>query len=398
MVRIVVALTWVVAAQLPAATAPEPAGRGTPEGWFSVRLFGAAGDGEADDTAAVQRAIDAAKAVGGTAYLPPGRYRVSSLNLTGCSGLALRGAGTGLNGSVLLAWKSGVDVLDLTGSMHLNLENFQLMHADNDVVQRTAILMAQVPGGRSNAFHFENLYVTGRYSLATVYDYGCPSSDMLNCDFYNYFPDGEAAVMAFTRGNYAGATSAYAQVDEPSAAKGYLNTSDWTVSACELHDLSTQGRKGTRSKLTALRLDNTMQMRWVGGNISGEGGKLIHLTGRNHHITFVGTTLYSEVGFPAGTVFHVADALEALSVTGCVMQAAGSVLRADPGVVLDQLHMTSKPALGPNGLLIDGPGATLKGSLIHCGGLGLRLRTVESTLLIDPGQVTADKDGSTKVQ
>ena len=203
---------------------------------------------------------------------------------------------------------------------------------------------------------------------------------------------------AVQRGNYAGVTSAYAQVDEPSAAKGYLNTSDWTVSACELHDLSTQGRKGTRSKLTALRLDNTMQMRWVGGNISGEGGKLIHLTGRNHHITFVGTTLYSEVGFPASTVFHVAGALDALSATGCVMQAAGSVIRADPGMVLDQLHLTSKPALGPGGLLIDRPGATLRGSLLHCAGLGLRLQAIESTLLIGPGRLTADRDRSTRVQ
>jgi len=81
--------------------------------------------------------------------------------------------------------------------------------------------------------------------------------------------------------------------DAPSATKGYLNTSDWIWTASEIHDLSTRHKKGQRSKLTTLRLDQTMQMRWVGGNISGEGDKLVHFTGHNHHIAFVGTTLYS---------------------------------------------------------------------------------------------------------
>ena len=398
MKRMLVGLVSATVAGLPGSIGAVTRAAGAPEGWFSVRECGARGDGKADDTAAVQRAVGAAKAVGGTAYLPPGRYRVSSLDMTGCSGMALRGAGTGLNGSVLLASRSGVDVLDLSGSMHLNLESFQLAPADASVVPRTAILMAQVPGGRSNAFHFESLYVTGRYSLATVYDYGCPSSDMLNCDFYNYYTGGEAAVMAFTRGNYGKVSSAYCKVDQPAPEKGYLNTSDWTITACELHDLSTQGEKGTRSKLTALRLDNTMQMRWVGGNISGEGGKLIHLTGHNHHVTFIGTTLYSEVGFPAGSVFEVSGTLEALSVTGCVMQAAAAAIRAGPGTRLDQIHVNSKPTLGAGALLVDGPEARLRGSLLHCGGLGLKLSHIESTLLIDPGPVTAGTDGSTKVR
>jgi len=45
---------------------------------FNVRQLGAKGDGSADDTSAVQSAIDAAvKARGGHIYFPAGRYRIT---------------------------------------------------------------------------------------------------------------------------------------------------------------------------------------------------------------------------------------------------------------------------------------------------------------------------------
>src|SRR5262245_49662321 len=41
---------------------------------FNVRQFGARGDGQAKDTRAIQAAVDAAAASGGTVCLPPGQY------------------------------------------------------------------------------------------------------------------------------------------------------------------------------------------------------------------------------------------------------------------------------------------------------------------------------------
>lgn len=41
---------------------------------FSVRQFGAKGDGQAKDTPAIQAAIDAAGVAGGTVYFPAGKY------------------------------------------------------------------------------------------------------------------------------------------------------------------------------------------------------------------------------------------------------------------------------------------------------------------------------------
>jgi Pectate lyase superfamily protein len=59
------------------------------DGEVSVLAFGARGDGSADDTQAIQAAIDTGKAV----YLPPGRYRVTSPIVIGRGGAMLSGAG-----------------------------------------------------------------------------------------------------------------------------------------------------------------------------------------------------------------------------------------------------------------------------------------------------------------
>jgi hypothetical protein len=78
----------------------------------SVRAFGAQGDGETDDTAAFQRALD--EAPSGVLLIPRGHYRLAGqLNLTR-SGLVLRGEGSGEGGSVLHFASSLADLQRLT--------------------------------------------------------------------------------------------------------------------------------------------------------------------------------------------------------------------------------------------------------------------------------------------
>ncbi|MEI7733793.1 MAG: glycosyl hydrolase family 28-related protein [Verrucomicrobiota bacterium] len=82
-----------------------------PDGTFSVAAFGAKGDGQNDDRAAIQQAIDAAIASGTNAVVSFGRgmfYRLgkqdddpAALRLGGASGLTLSG-----NGATLLAHPS----------------------------------------------------------------------------------------------------------------------------------------------------------------------------------------------------------------------------------------------------------------------------------------------------
>ncbi|MGI8689021.1 MAG: glycosyl hydrolase family 28-related protein [Thermomicrobiales bacterium] len=83
----------------PTATADATTTSGTPTGAqaiLNVKQYGAAGNGITDDTAAIQAAIDAVPASGGTVFFPPGTYIVAPKKTVGIvikSNLRLAGSG-----------------------------------------------------------------------------------------------------------------------------------------------------------------------------------------------------------------------------------------------------------------------------------------------------------------
>jgi hypothetical protein len=50
---------------------------GSVDGTYGVKDYGAKGDGSTDDTAAIQRALDAAGTAGGTVEVPGGKYMIA---------------------------------------------------------------------------------------------------------------------------------------------------------------------------------------------------------------------------------------------------------------------------------------------------------------------------------
>jgi polygalacturonase len=86
----VLSLAWTACPTAHAAVAPTSAAGVSNAGHFDVRAFGATGDGQTLDTAAINRAIDAAAAAGGgTVFFPAGTYASYSVRLKSNVGLYL---------------------------------------------------------------------------------------------------------------------------------------------------------------------------------------------------------------------------------------------------------------------------------------------------------------------
>jgi hypothetical protein len=72
---------------------------GTVQGEFNVKSYGAVGNGVADDTAAIQSAVNAAlysTTEGGCLFFPAGTYKVTGLiNIPQCEGFVIRGSNAG---------------------------------------------------------------------------------------------------------------------------------------------------------------------------------------------------------------------------------------------------------------------------------------------------------------
>ena len=125
------------------------------------RDFGAKGDGRADDTAAVQRAIDAARAqgAGALAYLPTGTYIISAP-------LAITGADYAFGGSgfrTCLVWKGpeGGVLVDVRDAKDVTLEQINIGSHDAGAMNNSVDVMVTASG--PSLLRLDGVYVYGMY-------------------------------------------------------------------------------------------------------------------------------------------------------------------------------------------------------------------------------------------
>jgi hypothetical protein len=133
---------------------------------FNVRAYGAKGD-LSDDTAAVQAAIDAASAVAGVVYFPPGRYYITAplrINF----GITIEGAKAGFT------YPMGAEIIRAGATGNL----FEVNAADL-VVFRDLVITSGLPNSSSgaaiqvnrsagqamNMLHIENVWVAGLWRV-----------------------------------------------------------------------------------------------------------------------------------------------------------------------------------------------------------------------------------------
>jgi hypothetical protein len=143
--------------------------------------FGAKGDGIADDTAAINAAIEYIRTrpliAGRRTYhlvFPNGAYRVTgSINLTRLTTLDCVVDGCG---SVILGECSGKPVVDAFGSRWLRVRDLRIV-GDATNTPSFGWQMAKTSADEAaDNNHFDNVYFTGRYSFAAVYNFCCETT------------------------------------------------------------------------------------------------------------------------------------------------------------------------------------------------------------------------------
>ncbi|NBD23591.1 glycosyl hydrolase family 28-related protein [Paenibacillus glycinis] len=141
-----------------------------PAGIFSVTSYGAVGNGTADDTAALQNAINAAfSAGGGVVWLPPGKFKTSSTlvlpnvnrpNTAGTQGSGITIKGAGMYSSGILYAGTGFAIYsDKTIADTVLFEDFYINHRNGSGVG--------LPQGAHQMFNrfFSSACGTGKYGV-----------------------------------------------------------------------------------------------------------------------------------------------------------------------------------------------------------------------------------------
>lgn len=129
------------------------------------RDFGAVGDGKADDTVAVQRTIDAARAHGrdALAYLPKGRYVITApLKMTG---RRYRFGGCGFGSALIWKGPEGGTTLEILDPDELTLEHVVVGRHDYPLgTNARDIVQTSSPGCRRSRMTYEHVAVFGMYA------------------------------------------------------------------------------------------------------------------------------------------------------------------------------------------------------------------------------------------
>lgn len=133
---------------------------------LNVKDYGAVGDGAADDTAAIQSAINAVGGQGGVVFIPPGDYRITS-EITVAQGMMIVGPGTGhaatgAGAPTLRVSDATTNIFNVTTAQGVVFRDL----AFGSVVTRTAgfdILISSDAVQTNFRSHFENLYFQGSW-------------------------------------------------------------------------------------------------------------------------------------------------------------------------------------------------------------------------------------------
>jgi hypothetical protein len=308
-------------------------------GRINVRDHGAVGDGTANDTAALQAAINAVPAAGGTVYLPTGHYKVTDV-LTLRSNLVLIGDGDGpsliqqvtankdLFAGVALN-KIVIEKLYLVGTGAGTGSGLNLTKGGNDAVPYVSLRDVTVESFGQDGLAVEN-------PIVSLFDRVlCQTNGRYGINLYGQGGGAAATSAALTAvyGNQNGAVGlrlynmVYATM---SACAADHNPIGYLIDSCQGVTLTGSGAEGntTGVKVTG-GYGVTLASLWQYDN-RGVG---IHVTGSAHTVSLIGAT--DNTPNASATSFIKVDTGSFATLMSCNNTTANSLASGTTNVASD---------------------------------------------------------------
>ena len=206
-------------------------------GWFNVKDYGALGNDAADDTAAIQSAINAASVNGGVVYFPAGTYKVTATLTVNAHSVGLVGAGHASNISVEANLTNGITFVDASRCFMRDLRVSTSSTVTN-VVLITATASTQV-------VTFTNVYVEAAAGTTNCFGVGTDTTNDVS----------EIMFVACSAGGANGALHGW------TIGNGTVgNVTNIRAHSCVCRDMASDG---------VVMAGSAMQ--WYGGTVSNNG-------------------------------------------------------------------------------------------------------------------------------
>lgn len=202
-------------------------------------VFGAVGDGIADDTAAFNAAFAHLRPTGGQMDVVPRPYKVGSVDATRLNSVTVRGLGGFVGaddiGARFICSSPTHAALDMIASAMV-IEHIG-WHNPFEAAVKCAVMAGQEEGfpapdtkNAGTLLSFRHVHTKGKFSLSAFYSFGVGDSTMELCRWWNQQPSAPATAI-IGRKNQFGVPSLYRL---PKMAEG--GVPPWTLRHSEFHD------------------------------------------------------------------------------------------------------------------------------------------------------------------
>jgi hypothetical protein len=210
---------------------------------FSVKDYGAKGDGVTDDSAAFSAAwaaMIATKTLYGleryvhiSIVIPPGKYYIgSSINWTDCAAYNLSIYGYG---AVIIGDVAGGNIIDMIGVLGAHIMGLTITSGATNVA-KTGLLIGPIGTFSCGVNKFTDCKIEGYYSVGPLWNIGSETTKYDNVRLSNFYTTGDVYAFVGDGMNRFGAVSEYQTVRDPNAAVSFTEN---TFNHCSLRNYST---------------------------------------------------------------------------------------------------------------------------------------------------------------